>query len=134
MKLFFCPTANSRQLLTWLVILVMVVPKEKTMCGSSNIKPMKILTGAMSLGLTTMADDAARDAKRDADKMARDNKNANDATIAELSKPKPEMMDPVVDADTKAKRLRALRFGLSSTIKTTPMGVTAAPGKTKLGQ
>lgn len=105
------------------------------MCGSPKINPLKILTGAMTLGLTTMADDKARDMKNDQKKENAKQQAANDAMVAEMNKPAPTMVDPLVDEETKRKKLRALRFGLSSTIKTSPMGVPAnnAP-KMKLGQ
>lgn len=104
------------------------------MCGSGGVKPLKILAGAMTLGLSSYVDDKANDAKNDVERAAAENKKANNEMIAELNKPKPQMVDPLVDADTKNKRLRALRFGLSSTIKTSPMGVSNIGGKTKLGQ
>lgn len=105
------------------------------MCKGGGIKPLKILAGAATLGITSYMDDKANDLKNDGERMAAEQKAANVAAIAEANKPAPTMVDPLVDDATKQKRLRALRFGLSSTVKTSPMGVPAnnVP-KTKLGQ
>jgi len=105
------------------------------MCGSSKINPLKIITGGLTLGLTTMADDQARKAEKEAKDEAAKQQAANDKMVAEMNKPAATMVDPLVDEDTKRKRLNALRLGLSSTIKTSPMGVPANNAlKTKLGQ
>ena len=105
------------------------------MCGSPKINPLKIITGGLTLGLTTMADDQARDMKNDQKKENAKQAAANAARVAEMNKPAPTMVDPLVDEETKQRKLRALRFGLSSTIKTSPMGVPANNmPKTKLGQ
>ena len=106
------------------------------MCGSAtkNIG-MGLLTGGImgAVGGSMSYDEQQRvenERKREAKKQA----DAQNALMIEMNKPSATVIDPVVDSDTKAKKLRALRYGMTSTVKTSPLGVSNSIGKTKLGQ
>ena len=106
------------------------------MCGSSPDKGK--LWGSLLLpGIGTLAGagkDSAKKAEQEAAAAAAQQQKNNDEMLAELRKPTATIVDPLIDPTEKNKRLRALRSGLLSTIKTSPMGVSNLGGKTKLGQ
>lgn len=106
------------------------------MCGSATKDiGLGMLTGGVIGGLAGSASyDERKRQENEQKRVAKQQADSQNALIAELNKPSATIIDPVVDSDTKNKKLRALRYGMTSTVKTSPLGVSNIGGKTKLGQ